>query len=207
MFRSALNKEVDATIITPGQEKPLWMSKPLGQMLGQFKSFNMVAVQRIAMSGLQKRDMATLNGAALMTMLGMMTYFLKTDHDRLSDNPGVWIREGIDRSGLTGWLFDAHNMIEKTTRGSIGISRLTGGPMMSRYASRGTLEALLGPTAGAVNDAASIVGSAATGDWTAADSHNVRKMLPLQNLIGWKYLMDGAERGINDSLGIPQKVQ
>lgn len=204
VFRAHLAKEVDTAIVTPGQEKPLWMSKGIGRMVGQFRSFNLSSAQRVTLAGLQRRDMATLNGAALMTGLGMLAYFLKTDHDRVSDDPKVWIKEGIDRAGLTGWMFDVNGIIEKSTRGAVGVSKLTGGPQMSRYASRGVLESLLGPTAGLITQSAQIVGSGATGEWTEADTRAVRRMLPFQNLIGWKHVFDQAEEGINQTLGVPK---
>jgi hypothetical protein len=205
-FRAHLAKEIDTTIVTPGQERPLWMSKGIGRMIGQFRSFNISSAQRVMMSGLQRRDMATLNGAAMMVGLGMVAYFLKADHERIEKaDVGTWIKEGVDRSGLLGWMMDVNGIVEKTTRGAIGVSRLTGGPQMTRYASRGVLESLLGPTAGAITTGAQIVGSAATGEWTEADSKAVRRMLPLQNLIGLKHAFDGAEQGVNDVFGVPSK--
>lgn len=203
-YRAALSKEINQVIVTPGQEKPLWMSTELGKILGQFKSFSLASMQRVTLAGLQKRDMATLNGAALMVGLGMLSYYLRIDSEKLSDNPAVWIKEGVDRSGLTGWMFDANNMIEKMTRGAFGVSRLVGGPMSTRYASRGVLEAILGPTAGLVNDTAQITGSAATGDWRESDTRAARRMLPLQNLIGWKHAVDEAEAGLNEYFGVPR---
>lgn len=203
-YRAAISREINQVIVTPGQEKPLWMSTEWGKVLGQFKSFAFSSMQRVTLAGLQQRDAAVLNGAALMIGLGALSYYIRTDHDRLSDDPAVWIKEGIDRSGLTGWMFEANNIIEKMTRGSVGASRLVGGPMASRYASRGVLESLLGPTAGLVNDAAQVTGSAATGDWRESDSRAVRRMLPLQNLIGLKYAFDAAEAGLNAATGVPQ---
>lgn len=203
-FRAGISKEINQTIVTPGQEKPLWMSHELGRILGQFKTFSMASMQRVTMAGLQQRDMATLNGTALMIGMGALAYYLKTDADRLSDDPAVWVKEGVDRSGITGWMFDANNIIEKATRGSLGVSRLLGQPMATRYASRGVLESLLGPTAGLVNDVAQVTGSAASMDWRQTDTHALRRMMPLQNLIGFKAIADAAEEGLNASLGVPK---
>lgn len=212
VYRAALANEINKTIVTPGQEKPLWMSTNLGKVLGQFRSFNLSSMQRVTMAGLQKRDMATLNGTAMMVGLGSVVYWLKSDHDKVSDDPAVWVKEGLDRSGVTGWLFDINNMVEKFTGGAVGASRVVNGPLSSRYASRGVLASVLGPTASIVEDLAQITASAtrnATGapePWKQADSHAVRRMIPLQNLIGFKYLFDAAERGINDSMGVPMKA-
>jgi hypothetical protein len=213
-FRAAMGKEVDMAVVQPGQERPLWMTKGIGKVIGQFRSFAMASTQRVLISGLQRRDMATLNGMAMMTALGMLTYFAKEQMAGRGDRlPGVgspgevakWMAEGLDRGGLSGWLFDANNMVEKVTRGAVGMSRLTGQPTMSRYASRGVLSALLGPTAGAVEATAGAIGSLGAGDWSAADSRAVRQMIPLQNLIGVRHLFDAAEQGINHALGVPEK--
>lgn len=213
-FRAAMGKEVDMAIVQPGQERPLWMTKGIGKVIGQFRSFSMASTQRVMISGLQRRDMATLNGMALMTALGMLTYFAKQQMAGQGDKlPGVstpgevakWVAEGLDRGGLTGWLFDANNMIEKMTSGAVGMSRLTGQPTMSRYASRGVLSAILGPTAGFVEDLASATQSLGRGDWSASDSRAVRRMIPLQNLIGIRHIFDAAETGINHALGVPDK--
>lgn len=214
VFRAAMGKEVDMAVVQPGQERPLWMTKGIGKVIGQFRSFSMASTQRVLVSGLQRRDMATLNGMALMTALGMLTYFAKEQIGGRGDKlPGVgtpgevtkWITEGLDRGGLTGWLFDANNIIEKVTRGAVGATMFTGQPTMSRYQSRGVLAALLGPTAGMVEATAGAIGSLGGGDWSAADSRAVRQMIPLQNLIGLRHLFDAAEAGLNQALGVPDK--
>ena len=204
-FRAALSKEVDIAIVTPGQEKPLWMSTGMGKVVGQFRSFAFASTQRVLLTGLQQRDMATLNGILLMTALGTGATWIRrqTDpHAQPLPDPGTaagvatWVKEGVDRAGLTGWLFDANNMVEKLTRGAVGASALTGGPPMSRYASRNAVESLLGPTVGAISDTAQAIGAATGGEWTDGDTRAVRRMLPYQNLIGVRHLFDMAEEGL-----------
>lgn len=83
---------------------------------------------------------------------------------------------------------------------------MTGGPPMSRYASRSVAESLLGPTLGTGADAAlQAVGGAASGEWTASDTAAVRRMIPFQNLFTIRRLFDEAEHGLNQSLGVPEK--
>lgn len=205
-FRAFMVREIDRTIVTPGQDKPLWMSTEMGKIIGQFRSFNIASMQRTVLAGLQQRDAAALNGAILMLALGALSYKIKMDAGgyEVSDDPVVWATEAFDRSGLTGWLTDANNIAEKVTRGRVGLSAFTG-EQASRYASRNALGALLGPTFDATADAIQIVGSAAAGDWTAADSHAFRKMIPIQNLFYLRQLFDAAEAGTNEALGIPAR--
>lgn len=204
-FRAALSKEVDIAIVTPGQEKPLWMSTGIGKVVGQFRSFAFASTQRVLMTGLQQRDMATLNGVLLMTALGMGAYWVRNQTNPqakpfpdsgTASGAAQWVREGIDRAGLLGWLFDANNIVEKVTRGAVGVSAVTGSPPMSRYAAQHTLESLLGPTVGFGEAAAQAIGAATGGDWTEADTRAVRRMLPYQNLIGVRHLFDAAEAGL-----------
>lgn len=203
-FRAGLVKEVDKIIVTPGQDKPLWMSTDLGRTIGQFKSFSVASTQRTLISGLQQRDMAALSGSMMMVGLGMLTYAVKEyQADReLSDDPEKWIAEGFDRSGLTGWFFEANNIMEKVTRGKVGISALTGGPQMSRYASRNVTGALLGPTFGLTQDFVQTTGAAFAGDWQEQDTRALRRLIPYQNLLYLRDVLDKAEDGINDAFGV-----
>jgi hypothetical protein len=210
VFRAAMSKEVDIAIVTPGQEKPLWMSTGIGRVVGQFRSFAFASAQRVLMTGLQQRDMASLNGALLMVALGMGANWVRNQIDSQAkpladpttpEGAATWIKEGLDRSGLTGWLFDAHNILEKVTRGTVGVSSLTGGPPLSRYASRNVLESVLGPTVGMGEAAVQAVGAATSaaigdGEWTDADRKAVRRMLPYQNLWATRWLFDQAEQGL-----------
>ena len=212
VFQAALNRDVDRTIVTPGLDKPLMATgSEVGHHVFQFKSFAIAATQRIMLSGLQQKDMAALNGMLFAVSLGMASAAFKMwDSGRgkeLKDwTIEKWIAEGIDRSGVTGWLFEANNMIEKATRGNVGVSALTGGKQMSRYASRNLSRALLGPTAGTLDLMASVTGSVSSGifgddDWKASDTHAARKLFPYQNLLLVRQTFDSAEEGINSSIG------
>ena len=212
VFQAALNRDVDRTIVTPGLDKPLIATgSEIGRQVFQFKSFAIAATQRIMLSGLQQKDMAMLNGTLFAVSLGMASAAFKMwdsgRGEQLKDwTVEKWLAEGIDRSGVTGWLFEANNMLEKATRGNIGMSALTGANPMSRYASRNAVGALLGPSFGAATTMLSITGdvsAAALGDdsWKASDTHAMRKLLPYQNLFLLRQMLDSAEEGINSSIG------
>lgn len=209
IFRAAIRKEVDRTIVTPGQDRPLLMSKSGWKLMFQFRSFAFASTQRVLLSGLQQRDAALLNGLILSTFLGMGTYALKTDAagGELSDDPRKWIVEGVDRAGVTGIFFDANNIVEKVSRGRIGVNALLGGPAMSRYASRSAMEAVFGPTYGMLGNMTQVTGNALAGDWQEADTHTIRRMTPYQNLFYVRGLFDEAETNINDFFGVEQKTK
>jgi len=213
-FRAALVRDVDRIIITPGQDRPLWMSTELGRLVGQFKSFAIAAMQRVVIAGLQQgfitRDMATLSGIAMMTALGGLSGILKAKvagqpMPDLSDNKKKlqFLVEAIDRSGLTGWLMDVNAMTEKLTRGAVGLSAITGKPV-SRFAQRNIASTLFGPTAGTIQEFARVVGAAGAGEWNQSDSRAMRRLIPYNNIFYLRQLFDEAEQGINDFLGVPK---
>lgn len=204
VFRGAVSKDVNMMIVTPGQDKPLSWSTPLGSFLTQFKSFAVASTQRVMLAGLQQRDAAALNGALFMVGLGMLTYWAKTPNERLSEDPSVWIQEGIDRSGLTGWFFDANNLMEKMSGGKVGLSRITG-QQASRYKSRDKIGAALGPTVDLFDKATSTLSNLSTGELSQSDIHNIRQMLPFQNLFYIRSLFDALESGVNETFNIPKR--
>lgn len=195
-YRAAIVKEVDRTIVTPGQDKPLWMSTELGKLVGQFKTFGFASTQRVALAALQQRDMAALSGVILSVGLGMLSYALHgafAGKERAED-PETWVKEGLYRSGVLFWMTDVMDMGGKV----LGMSG------SSRYASRSVTEALLGPTLGTGLDSVVNLGNAAaTGDWTERDTSNLRRLIPFQNLFYLRSLFDAAEEGVNEGLGVP----
>lgn len=207
VFNAAVLKDVDVMIVTPGAaDRPLWMSSEQGKLIGQFRSFAFAASNRVMLAGLQQRDAATLNGLILSTALGSIVYGLKNyvaGRDISTDADKVLV-ESLDRSGVYGWLFDANNIIEKATRGRVGVSALTGEGMMSRYASRGVLGALLGPSADLVDDASTAIGAISAGDMSASDVRRIRKLLPYQNLFYTRNLLNQAEQGVANAIGTDQ---
>ncbi|MFI0847785.1 hypothetical protein [Mesorhizobium sp. IMUNJ 23232] len=204
-LRGSVVRDVDRIIVTPGQDRPLWMSTELGKMVSQFKTFAVASMQRTALAGLQQRDAATLNGTILMMGLGALTYALKEWNAgrEPSEKPSVWAVEAFDRSGLAGWLMEANNMTEKLTRGTVGLSFFTGEPV-SRYASRNVTGAFLGPTPEAVADIFQVSGAAFAGDFKKTDLTAARKFLPGQNLFYLRSLFNRVEQGTGEALDIPE---
>ncbi len=202
-FRSAVVREVDRIVVTPGQDKPLWMSTELGKVVAQFKSFAVSSMQKTTMAGIQQRDAATLNGMLLMMALGSLTYWAKnTVAERpISDDPRVWAVEAFDWSGLGGWLMEANGIAEKFTRGRIGASAFTD-TQISRYASRNVYGAFLGPSADLVADVFQVSGSIFAGDMKASDLRKLRQMLPFQNLAYIRKMLNQVEASTADGMGL-----
>lgn len=207
-FRAVVNREVETMIIMPGVERPLWMSHPMGRILGQFKTFAMVSTQRTTLAGLQQRDGAALMGAVSMMALGALSSWTKAQirgEDTSTWTQGKWTVEALDNSGLLGVLMEANNIVDKLPGGPFALGRLSG-KQVSRYQSRNLVGALGGPTLDAVADLATITRIASpTQKLSAADIHAIRKIMPLQNLFYLRTLIDKVEEGINNSMNIPQR--
>jgi hypothetical protein len=124
-FRAAINKDVDSTIVTKGMgDVMLWQHTPIGRTVLQFKSFALASHQRAFMRGLQAAELgvdggraAQLAGLLSATSIGAFIYFMKSVEanrtEDISDNPGRFIAEGLDRSGLFSVMFEINNTVEK----------------------------------------------------------------------------------------------
>ncbi len=202
----AIRKEVDNVIITPGLARSIWLTKPGLRVVGQFRSFGSASMQKALISGLQRRDMETLNGLAIAVALGATSRIMKSKISGypLSDDPAKLILEGIDASGVTGWLMDANNILEKTTAGRIGLNPLIGQAPMSRYASRSALSSIVGPTYGLVGDSLNLSSAAFSGEWRAGDSHTLRQLLPFNNVFWFRGIVDKLESNTNKALGVAE---
>lgn len=216
MFAAALNKDVDSTVVTKGlADVPLWAHTPGGKMFSQFKTFSLASNQRVLMRGLQEGPASFLTGVAMSTAVGMMIYALKQIESgrELSDNPGVWIAEGLDRSGVFALAFEVNNAWERSLDGFglYDLAGLAGGgdskERASRYATRSRLEAILGPMAGFADSALSLAampnkalgrniealtGGQVTPGLDPSDITQMRRMLPWASLWQVRWLIDGA---------------
>lgn len=203
VYRAAINKDVDSTIITKGVgDVPLFMHTPTGRLLTQFKSFAIASHQRALMRGLQERPMGFLSGTMLAVSTGMLIYYLKSIETNrpMSDNPGRWIAEGLDRSGLFSIAFEVNNTVEKAFGvGAYGalaamFPEASQSGKSSRYLNRGMVETLAGPTAALV-DTVVAAGNAIKPDgsgWTESEINTVKRLMPGLTLPGIRSLVEYA---------------
>lgn len=201
---AALNKDVDRTIVTKGvADQPLWTKTNWGRLIMQFKSFGLASHQRVLIAGLQERPHRLAEQLVFGTSIGMMISYLKMiergDTDRaegLLSNPGKWVADGLDRTGIFSILFDATNTADKVVSSyggpNIGINRLfseiagdenTGGGS-TRYASRNATGAVAGPTVGLWEDLAQIATALAKGDMNRGSANALIRQVPGATLPG-----------------------
>lgn len=211
VFEGAVAREADIAVITPGLEKPLWMRDQVLSVMGQFKSFIAAATERILIANLQRRDAQVLQGLIFSMGLGMLSYKIGslTGGQPTSDKPQDWIKEGISKAGLLGWIEEGNALASKATRGGVDIYRLIGAEKpLSRYASRSAMDQLLGPTAGKIGGILS-VGSAISrpSEWSESDTKAVRRLIAAQNVFWLRGALNQVEAGANDAFGIEMKVK
>lgn len=205
-WAAALNKDVDRTIITKSvADTPLWMKTNWGKLIMQFKSFGLASHQRVLIAGLQERPHRLAEQMVFATSIGMLIAYLKFvergDFDRaeqLLENPGKWVADGLDRSGILSIPFEISNTIDKVSEGAggpnVGISRafsvLAGDSdasgSVSRYASRGSIGAVAGPSLGIFEDLATIAGQLGQGNLKRSGANAMIRQIPGATLPGFR---------------------
>ncbi|PVE25435.1 hypothetical protein DC522_05945 [Microvirga sp. KLBC 81] len=205
-FEGAVSREADIVVVTPGQEKPLWLSKPIIGLIGQHKSFIFAATERLMLANLQRRDAATLSGLITGLSAGMMAAALYSvvSGKPLPERPQDWIKEGLSRSGILGWFDEANAISAKATRGGVDIYRLIGADRpLSRFSSQTVLSQLMGPSAGKIETITKATGAAfGEEDWSGRDTANARRLIPFQNLFYLRRLLNQVEDAGNELFGV-----
>lgn len=195
-FQSAILKDVRTTVITPGiGDTPLMMSSELGKIVMQFKTFFFATHNRALVSGIQSGDASFYYGALLQVGLGSLVYVLKSmmAGREINIDPANLVKEGLDWSGMMGWLGEPNNVLENLSGGTYGMSAMFGGPPASRYQSRNGIGALLGPTFDLGGDIKNITAGVLNGEFDDREVRSVRKLLPFQNLFYLAPLLNQVE--------------
>jgi len=213
-YRAAINKDVDSVIVTKGVgDVPLMANTPLGRSLLQFKSFAIASNQRVLIRGLQEDKARFVGGMLGMTTIGMFIYMLKQMESSrpISNNPGTWVAEGLDRSGIFSVAFEINNALEKagapgayTAASALGKLINPDADMSqpaSRYAVRSTVGGFLGPSFGGATDAVSLaalgfgnlrsIASGNGGTISPGDIQAMRRLTPFVSLPYWRWAIDG----------------
>jgi len=203
LFMNAVAADVRAGVIEPGAlERSFLTEGGAGKLLLQFRSWGAAATTRILLSGLQRRDMAALNGILVMSAMGALTAAVKDvirDGEVRERTPEQWAVDAIDRAGFIQLAFEL-NSLTVPFAGQSPLGWLMGNEP-DRYRQRrgltaGTLAAGGSLFERAVRGIGTGIG-AATGDTvTDGDIHSIRMMLPLQNLLWVSWAFDLLEEGI-----------
>lgn len=209
IFQDAAMADVRRTIITPSAgDLPRWMSRPVGRLLGQFRSFAMSSTTKVLGSGLQRHDAAVVQGAIFSVILGGGAWALKElirGRDPSEADLSAWVQNSIDRSGMLGIAMDVNGALERMTHGRIGMSALTGGGPSTRFQARNVVDAFLGPSVGTATDLAQVFGSPfGEGGMTQNDLRAARRLVPFNQLFYIRWLFDELEGTAAAGFGLPK---
>jgi hypothetical protein len=208
-FENAVLQDVQRTIIRPGAgETPRFMSIPVVNLLGQFKTFAFSSAQKIMLSSLSRRDAAVASGVLAAVFWGGITEATKNKiagRDTALDTDADVARftaNAVDRSGIMGIFFDVNNMMEKTI--GVGVQPLIGGDGATRFSSRGQLDSVVGPTFGLAEDFLRLAKIPASG-MNEGDLRAIRRMLPYQNLFYIRGLLDSLQEEVREASNLPKQ--
>lgn len=204
-FEGAVSREANLGVLTPGQEKPFFLSHPVTKLLGQFKSFTGSATTRILLANLQRRDAAVLQGIVAQIAMGMVGYkiYSEVSGRETSDRPQDWVKEGVSRSGILGWMDEGNAFAAKFSGGKLDMYKAIGADKpLSRYASRSVGSQLMGPTWGKIENAAQMGYAVSNGEMSQSDLHAMRRLLPMQNLFYLRALLDEVEKSAGSMIGV-----
>lgn len=206
-YRSAILREVDNAIVTPGAEKPLWTDKTMtGRMLGQFKSFAMSSTSKTLLAGLQQTDANFVVGSAISLALGALSYAIwaatvggEAYDAMLEAGLDKWADEAIDRSGLTGVLSLAQG-VASAIPATAPYATFSGG-RTTRRGGGSLIDELGGPSW----DLAERLSKTVTDidDPTQSTIHTIRTLAPGNNIWHLRRAYDAIENSVN----LPERRQ
>lgn len=204
-YRAAMNKDVDSIIVQMSvADVPLFAHTPTGKALLQFKSFALASHQKVLLRGLQEDGTRFVGGTLAMTMMGMfMTYMKAVSGNRpeaqqkMLDNPGWWIGEGLDRSGMLAVPMEIANTFEKFS----GVNPIKTpfkivdktGSISQKNQNRSDIGSLLGPTIGGLGDVmtAGTIGKTMVdgNDITQGQKNAAERLMPFNSYLGMRQML------------------
>lgn len=185
------------------------MGTPVGRALLQFRSFAIASNQRVLLRGLQEDTTRFVGGVVGMATIGAFIYALKQLESgrEISDNPGTWVAEGLDRAGIFSIGFEVNNAMEKIGAPGLYLGAAAMFPdasqraPASRYAARSKVGSFLGPSFETATDTVGLMAlgfenmrRAANGEdavISEGDVSAMRRLTPFASLPYWRWLIDG----------------
>jgi hypothetical protein len=205
-YRAALNRQLDATITTPGIERPKFVdASTWARLIFQFKSFVMSSTTRTMVAGLQQRDAAAIQGVLTSLAMGALSYWIYTQsigkpEEFQNASYGKIMDEAIDRSGLLGVLA----MLQQATQRIPATAPYTSfaGERTTRRAGQDLLDLALGPSYNLAQNVGNLI--VGLDEPTQSTLHKLRLLLPYQNVFYLRQLLDKVEASTADALDLPE---
>ena len=204
-LRSAILRQVDDTIVTPGTERPLVMDANMwSRLLFQFRSFAFASLTKTLLFGAQEMKYGNANiplGMAASLGLGAMSWWTwaqlaggkAMDTMEKADN-GKWLDEAVNRSGLLGPVQEFVNVGSKIPWLNDYTSFSGTATTRSYSPYRDPFVDALGPSIGLIKDLQTLAGTA--DDPQENTLKAARRLLPFQNLF---YLRRALTHGVDEA--------
>lgn len=174
-------KKLRGEALTVGEKaEDLFMSPQMAQVLFQFKSFGIAATSRVLVPGLQQPDMKFILGAGGLVALGVMIEMIREKQlgRGRPKTTAMYIRSGIDRSGVLGWFSDVNGGLETLSDGRFGIAPLLGDDGAKSSLGR-KLGLIGGPSFTTAQTASKLISGLSDGEMGRQDAMYARRLLPL----------------------------
>ncbi len=204
-------RDTENTIVTPGiGDRPIFMNSQVGATLMQFKSFFFASWNHATTANMQQLSRGQMSALSGMMVAGALAWLVEISKlasaGRLEDlryyNDNDVIRAVMDRSGLVALPMEVFNIADSFTAG--GLSQSLDANMRGlRYFDRNFGGALLGPSVGYLTDLGMAMQGSALNEFTQADLHRLRRLLPMQNLFYMRQAFNALEEGIGEEFRLP----
>lgn len=220
VFRGAVARAVDDTIITPGVERPNWVDgSTAGRLISQFRSFTLSSTFKVLQAGRQDAIIGNspqvLLGSINALALGALSYYIWANtiggntkaqmqnelEAAISGDPeaiGRWADEAINRSGLLGVFSEAIKTAERipalqdyVTFGDAPTAR---SPFVNPVAE------LLGPSISLANNLGRI--AVTLDDPTSETFRKAKQVLPYQNVFWLRQQLDALNEHLMQQAGV-----
>ena len=202
-FRLGLSKEVKRTIVRKGvADVPIFSNTGIGKLLTQFMNFAFAQQTRILIPAMQRADANTLAAVTMMFTLGAMSYSFRelAGGREPAEDPSAFALESIDASGLLSVPFLMNIFLEPA---GLGVSRLEEGN--TKHNQMRTSQRLYGASAGYMTDTFRLLSELSDFKYTQGDIDSLRRVMPYQNVLWLKPLIDGGTKELGQITGAKQK--
>jgi len=197
-FRAGINTEVHRAVPTPGDvDKPTFMLKSeWGKIFGQYRGFALGATNRIMGAGLQSKRADRYMGLATMVTMAAIIDSLVRRPDYIQMPVEEQIFRAVELSGVTGFILDANDSLERASNGTFGIRPALGLDIRERNPSWASQ---LGAIGAVPNQWLSLVWAMTSPEAEANDkARTLRYMMPYNNVMWWNDAVNRMQRSTVD---------
>lgn len=196
-FASMIRRSVDNTIVqkTLGSQSAL-LSTPIGSVISQFKGFMIASQSKVLLPGLQRIAGMGAESTAQVIKVVLADLMLASLSGTVRDfvmgrevdlSPERLILHAFDRSAIMSGFSYPSAILDKF---GVGVGALLGEDGSTKFRNVNVLEALMGPTAGAIQGAADVSMRFTDGKITDKDMEQLIRQLPGQNLLWWAWAVN-----------------